>query len=122
MVVLLGFVLFHYSRGCLVALGSVASGSIECVVLPRAPSAIQKGTRVLISLWDSLMFGRVPAGGARHVLLLARPAHVAQRAGEGALLRSHARGPGVVWEVPAYVKRLEHTRPELQHAPMYILT
>ena len=33
MVVLLGFVLFHYSRGCLVALGSVASGSIECVVL-----------------------------------------------------------------------------------------
>ena len=26
-------------------------------------SAIQKGTRVLISLWDSLMFGRVP--GAR---------------------------------------------------------
>ena len=27
----------------------------------RAPcEAIQKGTRVLISLWDSLMFGRVP--------------------------------------------------------------
>ena len=24
------------------------------------PSAIQKGTRVLISLWDTLMFGRVP--------------------------------------------------------------
>ena len=24
------------------------------------PVAIQKGTRVLISLWDSLMFGRVP--------------------------------------------------------------
>ena len=26
---------------------------------PRAPSSIQKGARVLISLWDSLMFGRV---------------------------------------------------------------
>ena len=25
-----------------------------------APSSIQKGTRVLISLWDSLMLGRVP--------------------------------------------------------------
>ena len=25
----------------------------------RRPSSIQKGTRVLISLWDSLMFGRV---------------------------------------------------------------
>ena len=25
---------------------------------------IQKGTRVLISLWDSLMFGRVPKNGA----------------------------------------------------------
>ena len=25
----------------------------------EAKSAIQKGTRVLISLWDSLMFGRV---------------------------------------------------------------
>ena len=28
--------------------------------LPR-PVAIQKGTRVLISLWDSRMFGRVPS-------------------------------------------------------------
>ena len=28
------------------------------------PAAIQKGTRVLISLWDSLMFGRVPKNGA----------------------------------------------------------
>ena len=27
---------------------------------PADKSAIQKGTRVLISLWDSLMFGRVP--------------------------------------------------------------
>ena len=27
---------------------------------PHAASAIQKATRVLISLWDSLMFGRVP--------------------------------------------------------------
>ena len=27
---------------------------------PLAREAIQKGTRVLISLWDSLMFGRVP--------------------------------------------------------------
>ena len=27
-------------------------------------AAIQKGTRVLISLWDSLMFGRVPKNGA----------------------------------------------------------
>ena len=31
----------------------------------RAPRAIQKGTRVLISLWDSLMFGRVPTFDAR---------------------------------------------------------
>ena len=29
-------------------------------LLPPARAAIQKGTRVLISLWDSLMFGRVP--------------------------------------------------------------
>ena len=29
------------------------------VVVPIVPAAIQKGTRVLISLWDSLMFGRV---------------------------------------------------------------
>ena len=28
------------------------------------PAAIQKGTRVLISLWDSLMFGRVPKNAA----------------------------------------------------------
>ena len=27
---------------------------------PAAIPPIQKGTRVLISLWDSLMFGRVP--------------------------------------------------------------
>ena len=26
---------------------------------PSSPPSIQKGTRVLISLWDSLMFGRV---------------------------------------------------------------
>ena len=32
--------------------------------LPRASLAIQKGTRVLISLWDSLMFGRVPKNAA----------------------------------------------------------
>ena len=36
-----------------------------CLSVPRKPIvlsnlAIQKGTRVLISLWDSLMFGRVP--------------------------------------------------------------
>ena len=34
-------------------------------VLHRQPAtAIQTGTRVLISLWDSLMFGRVPKNGA----------------------------------------------------------
>ena len=32
----------------------------EQSALGRIESAIQKGTRVLISLWDSLMFGRVP--------------------------------------------------------------
>ena len=38
----------------------------HCLVVPVA---IQKGTRVLISLWDSLMFGRVP-GTLLFVLLL----------------------------------------------------
>ena len=34
---------------------------------PRVPlPAIQKGTRVLISLWYSLMFGRVPKNGAQY--------------------------------------------------------
>ena len=33
-------------------------------VRPRPAPAIQKGTRVLISLWDSLMFGRGPKNGA----------------------------------------------------------
>ena len=32
----------------------------ECAFLP----SIQKGTRVLISLWDSLMLGRVPKNAA----------------------------------------------------------
>ena len=32
-------------------------------------SAIQKGTRVLISLWDSLMFGRVPKNAAAKLRL-----------------------------------------------------
>ena len=41
------------------------SGGRALPGLPRVdcaevPVAIQKGTRVLISLWDSLMFGRVP--------------------------------------------------------------
>ena len=38
--------------------------SLYLVVVPCVKSssacAVQKGTRVLISLWDSLMFGRVP--------------------------------------------------------------
>ena len=33
-------------------------------VRDQEPVAIQKGTRVLISLWDSLMFGRVPGAGS----------------------------------------------------------
>ena len=39
---------------------SGASHSERCSSTHRCISAIQKGTRVLISLWDSLMFGRVP--------------------------------------------------------------
>ena len=31
---------------------------------PSSPFRNTKGTRVLISLWDSLMFGRVPKNGA----------------------------------------------------------
>ena len=31
---------------------------------PYPPSPVQKGTRVLVSLWDSLMFGRVPRPAA----------------------------------------------------------
>ena len=33
---------------------------MEIRQVPLVPAAIQKGTRVLISLWNSLMFGRVP--------------------------------------------------------------
>ena len=36
------------------------------------PVAIQKGTRVLISLWDSLMFGRVPGAGRGFLLWTGR--------------------------------------------------
>ena len=37
----------------------------------RRPPSIHKGTRVLISLWDSLMFGRVP--GTRVLISLWDP-------------------------------------------------
>ena len=44
---------------------SLSLGARVADLLPRIPDtdkarAIQKGTRVLISLWDSRMFGRVP--------------------------------------------------------------
>ena len=38
----------------------------------RAPLAIQKGTRVLVSLWDSLMFGYAGTRVLMLVLVLAR--------------------------------------------------
>ena len=40
--------------------GNATGGSVACWANARPSLAIQKGTRVLISLWDSLMFGRVP--------------------------------------------------------------
>ena len=36
----------------------------EARLKPYTRNPIQKGTRVLVSLWDSLMFGRVPKNAA----------------------------------------------------------
>ena len=61
---------------------SVERPGLGAVALVRV-LVIQKGTRVLISLWDSLMFGRVPknapAGGLRDGVL--------RRGGGGGLAR-----------------------------------
>ena len=43
----------------------------DSIAVCAAPCLIQRGTRVLISLWDSLMFGRVPKNAA--ALLGTRP-------------------------------------------------
>ena len=60
-------------RGILIVGGAAVEHRrpVVCDVVGGAPgrrepvSAIQKGTRVLISLWDSLMFGWVPKNGAQ---------------------------------------------------------
>ena len=43
---------------CIAAFALELAGPV--LLAPAREVAIQKGTRVLISLWDSLMFGRVP--------------------------------------------------------------
>ena len=54
------------SRGGLAGVQALAAQPLQEGVRPadapplQLPAFMQKGTRVLISLWDSLMFGRVP--------------------------------------------------------------